>query len=633
MANLVNKRTNDPALRSVIEKDIKSIWLDLKGFANHVKDNTDGKGYWRRNGRNITPSWGRGSYSSTTEKDILDSMRDVGENVWFASNDERRDKPFGKLPVGHIFSHALPGGLWDFDADSYMTMGINHWNMDDQQRRDNYIDEAVIEELLPNFKLLKPPTNKDQGNITVQKFPWHYMCSGTPGHLSAGKYNSQERKMQCAHLNCKESIRPVRFVSICDRGHIAPFDWDYWVHSENGWRECKLKNIKLEKFSIHLGKGSSNTLSAWNIRCRCGISRTLSGVTSTRTTSNKKCSSYSPWISTGKNEQLCEVESTSNGNREPVKMANRQRGSSSVALPALGSILLIPPDVNWHLASHNNIATLITYQERQQRDNPNFVYEIDHERFLENWDDLWSLDIKEFRRTYTNDPNGKKKFLKEFYEWYSRDSSVTKSNLRIKERQGLTPRSRSAKDYPDFLCYTEFGGDVFEDEERDMWESDEWPIEDLSRVERLKELIYIDGVQRLNAIDKQPLGEKMPNEKPVGIGRYNYGEGIYIGLKTEWLDLKIKERNKNVPIEITKKTMKNIKNWSISKELNLSDPVVASALPIVHTFSHLMIRELCNESGYGIGSIKERLYIESKNNKIENAGVFFIQQEKIQMEL
>ena len=39
-------------------------------------------------------------------------------------------------------------------------------------------------------------------------------------------------------------------------------------------------------------------------------------------------------------------------------------------------------------------------------------------------------------------------------------------------------------------------------------------------------------------------------------------------------------------------------------------PDASNHLTILHTFSHLLIKELCTISGYSLGSIRERLYIK-----------------------
>ena len=64
-----------------------------------------------------------------------------------------------------------------------------------------------------------------------------------------------------------------------------------------------------------------------------------------------------------------------------------------------------------------------------------------------------------------------------------------------------------------------------------------------------------------------------------------------------------------------------IKNRSIYHEMNLELKPTRHGLPILHTFSHLIIKELCQASGYSLGSITERLYLETDEQHVQKAGI------------
>ena len=71
------------------------------------------------------------------------------------------------------------------------------------------------------------------------------------------------------------------------------------------------------------------------------------------------------------------------------------------------------------------------------------------------------------------------------------------------------------------------------------------------------------------------------------------------------------------------KDIENLSLFTEIKEIN-DGGEAASCLPILHTFSHLMIKEICKESGYSLGSIRERLYLESdESGNVSKAGVLF----------
>ena len=78
-------------------------------------------------------------------------------------------------------------------------------------------------------------------------------------------------------------------------------------------------------------------------------------------------------------------------------------------------------------------------------------------------------------------------------------------------------------------------------------------------------------------------------------------EGIYFGIDLKWLESQT--RDSKTPLM----DVDDVSNRSIATELDLSNTLIQRNLPILHTFSHLLIKELCSESGYSLGSIGERL--------------------------
>ena len=104
------------------------------------------------------------------------------------------------------------------------------------------------------------------------------------------------------------------------------------------------------------------------------------------------------------------------------------------------------------------------------------------------------------------------------------------------------------------------------------------------------------------------MSESQPLESFTGgrwnLGKYNYGEGIYIGIRPEWLEARL-QRTITLDVSV-------IKNRSIAHEMNLELQPTRHGLPILHIF-HLIIKELCQASGYSLGSITERLYLETNN--------------------
>ena len=139
-----------------------------------------------------------------------------------------------------------------------------------------------------------------------------------------------------------------------------------------------------------------------------------------------------------------------------------------------------------------------------------------------------------------------------------------------------------------YRCVTEYGGEVTAGE---WWASTDSPLSNLSRVERLTEVQYLTGIRRLNGEGVQPLGEFTEDHGDWRIGKYNYGEGIYLGIKPSWLQTQ-------VPSDVRNMNFENIENRPISKELDFENPLVRRFFPCLHTFSHLLIKEICYEASW-----------------------------------
>ena len=169
-------------------------------------------------------------------------------------------------------------------------------------------------------------------------------------------------------------------------------------------------------------------------------------------------------------------------------------------------------------------------------------------------------------------------------------------------------------------------GEINED-----WLEDDWPLRGASRINRLTELKYITGLSRVNHTDGkiQPIDhpETRGNEpsEEFGTGMYNFGEGLYFDIKPQWLTNLASRRNEQIQDE-RHRLMKYVKE---ERMLNFKKQVTAlnydvnnSAFTILHTFSHMLIRELANLSGFSLGSIRERLYFDANEaGEISHCGI------------
>jgi len=584
----VLERVSKDEQKTMISQKVRGQWQRLKDWAS--RNSTEG--VWRSSDP-FKPAWAKQFNAGREDaEDVLDSMRDVSEDIPYGVKTTTRAQILGKIPESHLFTHALPGGLWDKDGKALMTLGLNNWEMTYQQREQLEIKEDVLKTLLSGIRVFRPPRHSSQGFVTTTNMPPDVRCSADPAHISYPKRNNEGTF--CGFEGCDRPAVPVRFVSLCSSGHLAPFSWNSWVPHSDG---CSARtqntnsNIRLKKLP-----GAGYTLAAWIVSCTsCSQFRNLKGVTVTNKEKGRKCNELRPWINwdTGSN---CEH-----------RMSNRRRNSSSVALPDGGKVLLIHPNVNWYLAAR--IPRLMSTKDEKLEERFPVLFEMICE------DGTLDGTIYDYR---ISNPNAEPAFNKELFytdlvNYRNRPDTARRENIRELERRGLSHgRRQKVDDGKHYLCYTEFGGEV---PAGGWWQDDACPLDHLSRVERLTEVQYIDGVRRLDMKEAQPLAQFPLEEGEWNLGTYNYGEGIYFGIDTNWLESQT--RDSNTPLM----DVESLSRRAIAKELDLENIHVTRNLPTLHTFSHLLIKELCSESGYSLGSIGERLYINATTEGIQKAGI------------
>ncbi len=136
-------------------------------------------------------------------------------------------------------------------------------------------------------------------------------------------------------------------------------------------------------------------------------------------------------------------------------------------------------------------------------------------------------------------------------------------------------------------------------------------IDHLVEVSRLKEIMVMKGFQRLN-------GKIVP---PDILGHSDwlpalelYGEGVFFSFSeealAEWeLNPKVVERANQLRIRFVQADM------SFAQE-----PIVDPRFILLHTLSHLLIRQLESQAGYPASSLKERIY-SAKGAGLPMAGI------------
>jgi len=194
--------------------------------------------------------------------------------------------------------------------------------------------------LPPDHRERVPGERHAEENIPFVRFPrWHYChhCGGmellslfgTPQRCAGRPYSQQS----CADKPEKKKpfLIPMRFVAVCNKGHVEDFPFFEWVHRDAAsGPDCKLR--------ARAGRSSAG-LTGINIECSCGQKRTLGGIFEFDEQKggalhriDYDCTGLRPWLG--------EFEKKILRCREFLRVV--QRGASNVYFPNVVSSIYLP---------------------------------------------------------------------------------------------------------------------------------------------------------------------------------------------------------------------------------------------------------------------------------------------------
>ncbi len=246
-----------------------------------------------------------------------------------------------------------PGSIYDNQRDSVLIMGLNYW---DPEKFKSIDDKILLQEIKKRGfttvkRLISTSSFVDPdmpGKIPVRSFPRWGFCPRCQ-KLVPGRDNKTGRGMHCDSVECNVNKRengianpstyPVRFVAVCENGHLDEFPWYEWVHKKKSERDvCGAEDAKLYLIT----DTKSISLESVTVECR-GKYCVTAPQRMTRALSKNGlkfitmgCTKQKPWL--GKKSSKCE---DNDGN--PVQMRGIFKGATNMYFPLVISTVTIPP--------------------------------------------------------------------------------------------------------------------------------------------------------------------------------------------------------------------------------------------------------------------------------------------------
>ncbi|GAB3000800.1 DUF1998 domain-containing protein [Psychrosphaera aestuarii] len=468
-----------------------------------------------------------------------------------------------------------PGSIIDIGDESLILMDISHWPRNlEEIKLDRLTKEAGV------WSLKKPPVVKQrwghvhkENSLTTYRFPRWMFCPKCR-YLKQWKREDTTNENGipiCGNSACtKRTLVPMRFVAACNKGHLQDVPWDLWAHMKQG-KKCSAPK---EHLYFQTVKNQGSGLGSLKVTCRnpgCGASNSLADIMNEKALPIP-CSDRQPWEFKEGHERSCD---------EPLHVL--QRGASNLYFPVIRSALDIPITVS---STGNPIINIIGETDdyfdlkRALENGKEKVARSYAEELAEEFD----FSVEEIINAVSN--NGEA----------SREFKIPKDeDLRLAEWEILS------KGDPRSLQTTTFKA------RKAKWEGEktfgcENLIKQVVLLDKLREVRAFCGFERISPSDDIiPMKDTRTKYSWLPACEV-YGEGIFIEFNAnalnEWENLESSF--------ITPRLHEVERRCGEMKSTFL--PFPSPKFIMLHTFAHLLIRQLSFESGYSSGSIRERIY-------------------------
>jgi hypothetical protein len=352
---------------------------------------------------------------------------------------------------------------------------------------------------------------------------------------------------------------PVRFVAVCQAGHIEDFPWNAWVHANS--KDGLTREAGCTPETLYFYPTNRGGLSGLVVECTaCSRKRSLLGVTNLGGLKGLRCRGERPWLGKDGGETCSFSGST---------MMALQRGASNLYFPEVMSSILIPP------FSSRVIGLLDDPRVRQSLTAADGVSAAPDDAFVAIAR-LKGVDPGQLKTAFAAQHGPSKRTDADSDETEFRRSEYIALQRPRRERGdalGCSPQPRQAYD----VLISNF-------------------VQGVTLVERLTETRALTSFSRITPGTGAPslLSRGKTNWLPAFQVR---GEGLF-------LTFDLSRLTRLAAGDATR--IAHMVGRAISmKRCSLE---MSPDLIFLHTFAHLLIKRLSFEAGYGTSSIRERLY-------------------------
>jgi hypothetical protein len=516
------------------------------------------------------------------------------------------------LRRNHLVMPFGVGAIIDFPRDeSLLVAGLDAWPKAIEPCPDEWkIVEERLQERLDVEHLRWPPEYRERGfgvsypeqKIPCARFPrWHF-CPHCGTMEKLGLFAERrkcaapmyDKGASCHAINERNRryLVPLRFVAICQSGHLEDFPLMEWVHCKDDNKtpqpSCRLR--------FENARGASSVF-GMRISCSCGAGSTLAGIFESGALDNiKKCDGLRPWLGEDGERVLPPCACG-----QPLRVV--EKGGSNVYYPHIVSSLYLP---RWDESLDRRIVEVLEAEWQ-------FIAEAYAEGELDSYAKHLArrknLDGETLRAAIEKRLDEEAHKAGSKYE--VRDVFQIEEDFRRAEWDALQNEAGGVNQ--DFAARSvpreEYSPDV---------------ARYFSRVvlaEKLRETRALAGFSRWLPDDgrapdelKKSLALKPDlSWLPAVVAR---GEGVFLPFDETRLAAWIARP------EVMERAEKLLTNFRVSRaRRSLPERSLSPRFILLHTFAHLLINAFGRVCGYGASSLRERIYCSCEDSPSPMNGV------------
>lgn len=484
------------------------------------------------------------------------------------------------------------GNIYDYLGESFVACDTTFWKHHGENLSSPRLARALGVRGFRSAPVQPDWTSSGRGpGVPYHRFPeWLFCQTCRRMHRWSPRREQPGEPARCPTCEGGPQLVPMRFVLACENGHLGDVPWERWAHMNH--KNEDQRRCEAPKLRFRTVRGGGSGLESLEVRCdTCNASNTLKGIT--RSDSLKrigvKCPGKQPWEREGRRCDLV-----------PQVL---QRGASNLYFGTQVSAIDIPPHSNY--ASFSDLTLKITGTDhfRTLLVLPDLPFKQDLIDTLADEVGCTADDVRAVLRREIEEQAGAGAAAigdvtdLETDEWYAFTEPQTEPDERsrfiTRPSVLVTPETREGEPASVQLLDRLVGRVVL--------------------ATRLREVRALTHFSRLLP-EKTKLSPGLDHDVAWLPAVEVFGEGIFLTLAED--HIRAWESQPQILAAAGELERRRADSF-IGARLKPATP----RFILLHTLAHLMIRQLTFECGYSASSLRERIYAQTPEQGVPQAGI------------